>query len=94
MTIRISTFRTITLWTWFVYQFQRGDHAKVASIVDDMRALMHARNVSPVVAVNASATVAWYDAVVAIGSLPTNGIRSAGPGAVDGHVLRRQNKRP
>jgi ATP/maltotriose-dependent transcriptional regulator MalT len=60
-------FRTIAVWIWFLYHFQRGDHAAAASIVDDMRALMHDRNVSPVVAVNARSTVAWYEGVVATG---------------------------
>jgi ATP/maltotriose-dependent transcriptional regulator MalT len=58
-------FRTITAFNWFCYYFQRGEHPRTIAIVDEMRALMRARNVSTVVAVNASLTVSWYEAFVA-----------------------------
>jgi LuxR family maltose regulon positive regulatory protein len=59
-------FRTIAIFNWFIYHFQRDDYAKVLTVVDEMRALMTGRDVSPVVAVNASLTVIWYEGLVGL----------------------------
>jgi hypothetical protein len=48
---------------WLQYQMQQGDLANATGVVDEMRALMRTRDVSPVMAVNASMTVAWYEAL-------------------------------
>jgi len=60
--------RAIAAVTWFQYQLQSGDLARVATVVDDMRAVMRARDVSPVAAVNAGMVVAWYEAAMALPS--------------------------
>ena len=38
---------------------------KAAVVVDEMRAVMQARDSSPATAVNASMTVVWYEAMMA-----------------------------
>jgi DNA-binding SARP family transcriptional activator len=55
------TFRAITALTWFYYHYQLGNCAKASVVADEMRLLMRARDVSPIVAVNASMTVALYE---------------------------------
>jgi LuxR family transcriptional regulator, maltose regulon positive regulatory protein len=55
------TFRAITALTWFYYHYQLGNCAKASVVSDEMRLLMRARDVSPIVAVNASMTVALYE---------------------------------
>ena len=60
--------RAIGAVAWFRHQLQAGDLAKVAAVVDEMRAVMRARDVSPIAAVNASMVVAWYEAAMALPS--------------------------
>src|SRR5215831_10019729 len=45
---------SITAIIWFHHQLQSGDLAGVAVVVDEMRAVMRARDVSPTTVVNAS----------------------------------------
>ena len=60
--------RAIAAVAWFHHQLQAGDLAKVAAVVDEMRTVMRARDVSPIAAVNASMVVAWYEAATALPS--------------------------
>jgi len=60
--------RTMTAVNWLMYQWQVGDFSGVDVVADEMRALMRARDISPVIAVNASMTVAWYEAAKALPS--------------------------
>ena len=60
--------RAIAAVAWFRHQLQAGDLAKVAAVVDEMRTVMRARDVSPIVAVNATMVVAWYEAATALPS--------------------------
>src|SRR5262249_6202740 len=60
--------RAITNAIWFHYQLQAGDLARVAVVVDEMRAVMRARGASPTAVVNASMVVAWYEAATALPS--------------------------
>jgi ATP/maltotriose-dependent transcriptional regulator MalT/DNA-binding SARP family transcriptional activator len=60
--------RAITAIIWFHYQLQAGDLARVAVVVDEMRTVMRARDVSPTAIVNASMAVAWYEAATALPS--------------------------
>jgi DNA-binding SARP family transcriptional activator len=53
---------------FFHHQLQSGDLANAAMVVDEMRAVMRARDVSPIAAVNASMVVAWYEAATAVPS--------------------------
>ena len=62
------TLRTMAATHRVYYHFQRGDLPKAAAVVDEMRALMHARDSSPVVVVNASMAVAWYEVANALPS--------------------------
>src|SRR5262245_41419711 len=57
--------RTIAAMIWFLHQLQAGDLARVAAVVDEMRALMRGRDISPIVALNASMVVTWYEAATA-----------------------------
>src|SRR5438034_1353186 len=61
-------FRAITALNWFFYHWQLGDLATAALVVDEMRALMRAPDVSPVVAVNASMTVVLHEWLSALPS--------------------------
>ena len=61
-------FRGITALNWFLYHWQLGDLARAALVVDEMRALMRARDVSPVVAINASMAVVWHESLSALPS--------------------------
>jgi len=60
--------RAITAIIWFHHQLQAGDLARVAVVVDEMRTVMRARDVSPTAAVNAGMVVAWYEAATALPS--------------------------
>ncbi len=60
--------RAIAAVAWFRHQLQAGDLAKVAAVVDEMRTVMRARDVSPIAAVNATMVVAWYEAATALPS--------------------------
>jgi LuxR family maltose regulon positive regulatory protein len=60
--------RTTTVFFWAQYQWVFGDFSGVEAAANEMRALMHARESSPVVAVNASMTVVWYEAAKALPS--------------------------
>jgi ATP/maltotriose-dependent transcriptional regulator MalT/DNA-binding SARP family transcriptional activator len=57
--------RTTTAVSWLIHQHQRGALAEAAAVFDEMRALMQSRDVSPVMAVNAAMTVAWYETLTA-----------------------------
>lgn len=60
--------RTMAAAGWLQYQLQQGDLSNATGVVDEMRALLRTRDVSPVMAVNASMTVAWYEALTAVPS--------------------------
>jgi LuxR family maltose regulon positive regulatory protein len=60
--------RAVAAIIWFHRQLQAGDLARVAVVVDEMRTVMRARDVSPTAAVNASMVVAWYEAATALPS--------------------------
>jgi len=60
--------RAIAIGAWIHFEVQRGDLAKVAGLIDDLRAILRDRNASPVFAVNASGPVAWYEALMALPS--------------------------
>src|SRR4030095_2406233 len=49
-------------------ELAQGDLSNATGVVDEMRALLRTRDVSPVMAVNASMTVAWYEALTAVPS--------------------------
>src|SRR2546425_1268700 len=53
---------------WFIYYWQLGDLQKASLVVDEMRGLMRARDVSPPVAVIAGITVALHEFVFALPS--------------------------
>ena len=55
------SFRAITAVIWFYYYYRFGDCAKAAVVADEMRALLCARNISPIVKVNASMTVVFHE---------------------------------
>jgi ATP/maltotriose-dependent transcriptional regulator MalT/DNA-binding SARP family transcriptional activator len=57
--------RAIAAVCWFHHQLQAGDLARAAAVVDEMRTVMRARDVSPIAIVNASMVVAWYEAATA-----------------------------
>jgi LuxR family maltose regulon positive regulatory protein len=57
--------RTITAANWLHYQLQVGDLTRAAGAAEQMRTLMEADDVGPVMVVNASMTVAWYEALTA-----------------------------
>ncbi len=63
--------RTTTAFFWAHYQWFFGDFSGIESVADEMRGLMHARDSTPVVAVNASMTVVWYEAARALPSYRT-----------------------
>ena len=60
--------KMMTAVNWLHYQAQAGDLMKAAVVVDEMRAVMQARDSSPIMAVNASMTVVWYEAMMALPS--------------------------
>ena len=60
--------RTTTLFFSVHYQWMIGDFSGLDAIADEMRALLRARDSSPVVAVNASMTVVWYETAKALPS--------------------------
>src|SRR4029450_3117153 len=60
--------RAITAIIWFHHQLQAGDLARVAVVVDEMRTVMRARDVSATTAVNAGMVVAWDEAATALPS--------------------------
>ena len=60
--------RAIAAIAWFHHQLQAGDLAKVAAVVDEMRAVMRVRDVSPIEVLDASMVVAWYEAATALPS--------------------------
>jgi DNA-binding SARP family transcriptional activator len=57
--------RAMAAANWLQYQLQQGDLSETAVVVDEMRVLMQARDISPVMVVNAAMTVAWYEALTA-----------------------------
>jgi LuxR family transcriptional regulator, maltose regulon positive regulatory protein len=60
--------QAIAAMAWFRHQLQAGDLTKVVAVVDEMRTVLRAREVSPIAAVNASMVVAWYEAATALPS--------------------------
>jgi ATP/maltotriose-dependent transcriptional regulator MalT/DNA-binding SARP family transcriptional activator len=60
--------RAIAAVCWFHHQLQAGDLARAAAVVDEMRAVMRARDASPIAIVNASMAVAWYEAAMGMPS--------------------------
>jgi ATP/maltotriose-dependent transcriptional regulator MalT/DNA-binding SARP family transcriptional activator len=60
--------RAITAFNWYLYHFEMGEFAKVGPVADEMRAVMAARDVAPVVALHASMTVALHEFVFALPS--------------------------
>ena len=69
---------------WLLYQLEAGELSEAAVVVDEMRALMSSRDVSPVVVVNASVTVVWYEATQRAAVLPADGRSRARPDAMTG----------
>jgi LuxR family maltose regulon positive regulatory protein len=53
---------------WLYYQLEAGELSEAAIVVDEMRALMSSRDVSPVVVVNASVPVIWWESLNALPS--------------------------
>jgi len=82
--------RAITAIIWFYHQLQTGDLARVAAVVDEMRTVMRARDVSPTAAVNASMVVAWYEAATGLPSYRHTVARTLGLAHTTGafHSLR------
>jgi ATP/maltotriose-dependent transcriptional regulator MalT len=62
------TTRAMAIVNWIHYQIQFGDVASASAVVDEMRRVARARDVSPVAIVNASMPVAWYEAITAVPS--------------------------
>jgi LuxR family transcriptional regulator, maltose regulon positive regulatory protein len=60
--------RAIAAVVWFQHQLQAGDLAKVAAVVEEMRAVMRVRDIAPVKVLDASMVVAWYEAAMALPS--------------------------
>src|SRR2546428_669514 len=58
---------------WFIYYWQLGDLQKASLVVDEMRGLMRARDVSPPVAAIAGITVALHEFGFALPSCPRPG---------------------
>lgn len=54
-------FRALTALNWVQYHSPIGEFGKAGIVVDEMRKLMNASNVSPVVAINASMSVCTYE---------------------------------
>jgi ATP/maltotriose-dependent transcriptional regulator MalT/DNA-binding SARP family transcriptional activator len=57
--------RTMAAVNWLEYQLEHGDLSEAVVVVDEMRVVMHAHDVSPLMVVNAAMTVAWYEALTA-----------------------------
>ena len=55
------SFRAITAVVWFFYYYRLGDCAKAAVVADEMRALLGARNISPIAKIHASITVVFHE---------------------------------
>jgi LuxR family maltose regulon positive regulatory protein len=60
--------RAIAALAWFHHQLQAGDLAQVVVVVDEMRTVIRARDVSPIAAVNGRMVVVWYEAAMALPS--------------------------
>ncbi len=60
--------RAIAALAWFQHQLQVGDLAQVVVVVDEMRTVIRARDVSPIAAVNGRMVVVWYEAAMALPS--------------------------
>src|SRR5262245_2024767 len=53
---------------WLYYQLEAGELSEAAIVVDEMRALASTRDASPVVVVNASVPVIWWESLNALPS--------------------------
>jgi ATP/maltotriose-dependent transcriptional regulator MalT/DNA-binding SARP family transcriptional activator len=53
---------------WLYYQLEAGELSEAAIVVNEMRALMSTRDASPVVVVNASVPVIWWESLNALPS--------------------------
>jgi DNA-binding SARP family transcriptional activator len=60
--------RAIAAMIWFLHQLQAGDLARVAAVVDEMRAVMGGLEASPIEVLDASMVVTWYEAATALPS--------------------------
>jgi DNA-binding SARP family transcriptional activator len=60
--------QAISAANWLYYQLEAGELSEAAIVVDDMRALMSTRDISPVAAVNASVPVIWWESLNALPS--------------------------
>ena len=61
-------FRAITAFTWFYYHYQMGDFGRASVVVDEMRGLMGDLNLSPVVRLVSSMSVALHELTFALPS--------------------------
>jgi len=53
---------------WLYYQLEAGELSDAAPAVDEMRALLSTRDISPIAAVNASVPVIWWESLHALPS--------------------------
>jgi LuxR family transcriptional regulator, maltose regulon positive regulatory protein len=60
--------QAISAANWLYYQLEAGELSEAALVVDEMRALVSTRDVSPIVVVNASVPVVWWESLNAIPS--------------------------
>src|SRR5262249_60410288 len=55
--------QAISASNWLYYQLEAGELSEAAIVVDEMRALMSTRDISPIVMVNASVTVVCVESL-------------------------------
>jgi ATP/maltotriose-dependent transcriptional regulator MalT/DNA-binding SARP family transcriptional activator len=60
--------QAISAANWLYYQLEAGELSEAALVVDEMRALVSTRDVAPIVVVNASVPVVWWESLNAIPS--------------------------
>jgi len=60
--------QAISASNWLYYQLEAGELSEAAVVVDEMRALMSTRDISPIVMVNASVSVVWWESLNALPS--------------------------
>jgi LuxR family maltose regulon positive regulatory protein len=61
-------FRALTALNWLIYQTELGNMDKAARVIDDLRTLQSSDDVAPVVAVNASMGIAFYESLFGLPS--------------------------
>jgi LuxR family transcriptional regulator, maltose regulon positive regulatory protein len=66
-----AALKATTLVNWLVYYWELGDIPKAGHVVDEMRALARANNVSPIAALTAAFGLAWHEALLALPSYRT-----------------------